>query len=104
MKDEEKSREQLLKELIELRKQIVANNIEHRLREEFKKAKESEETYRGIFQNSNDAIFFHDLNGKIIDLNQRFVDLFGYDRTELSSTRMVDLVDRDDQEKYLSAL
>ncbi|MGB7054527.1 MAG: PAS domain S-box protein, partial [bacterium] len=75
-----------------------------RLREEFKKAKESEEKYRGIFQSSNDAIFFHDLNGKIVDLNQRFIDLFGYDRTELSSARMVDLVDRDDQEKYLSAL
>jgi PAS domain S-box-containing protein len=104
MRDGEKSREQLLKELIELRKQIVADNIEHRLREEFKKAKDSEEKYRGMFQSSNDAIFFHDFSGKIIDLNQKFIDLFGYDRTELSSTRMVDLVDRDDQEKYRSAL
>jgi PAS domain S-box-containing protein len=104
MRDEDKSKEQLLKELTELRKQIVADNIEHRLREEFKKAKENEEKYRGIFQNSNDAIFFHDLSGKIIDLNKKFADLFGYDRAQLFSARLVDLVDHDDQDKYRNAL
>ena len=104
MRDEEKSKEQLTKELTELRKQIVANNIEHRLREEFKKAKENADKYREIFQNSNDAMFFHDLTGKIIDLNKKFADLFGYVRSELFSIRMVDLVDSDDQDKYHSAL
>jgi PAS domain S-box-containing protein len=104
MMDEGKSREQLLKELTELRRQIVADNIEHRLLEEFKKTKENEEKYRGIFQNSNDAIFFLDRGGGFIDYNQKFLDLFGYDQAELSSARMADLVDPDDQEKYRNAL
>ncbi len=104
MKDEDKSKEQLLNEMIELRKQFVANNIEQRLREEFKKAKENEEKYRGIFQNSNDAIFIHDLKGQIIDVNEKMLDLCGYTRAEIASARITDLLDKDDQEKYRDAL
>ena len=104
MKDEDKSKEQLLKELGELRKQIVANNIEQRLLEEFKRTKESEEKYRNLFQNSNDAIFIHDLSGQIVDVNQKLLDLFGYDRSEFSSFRILELVDPDEQEKYHGVL
>ncbi len=104
MRDEDKSKEQLLKELTELRRQIVADNIEHRLREEFKKTKENAEKYRGIFQHANDAIFLHELNGSFIDYNQKFIDLLGYERAELSSTRLTDYLDPEDQEKYRSAL
>ena len=104
MRDEEKPREQLIKEITELRKQIVADNLENRLLEEYRKAKESEEKYRGMFQHSNDAIFLLDLGGKIVDVNKRFVELFGHDRAELGAMALVDLVDRDDQEKYRDAL
>jgi len=104
MKDEDKSKEQLLKELGELRKQIVANNIEQRLLEEFKRTKESEEKYRNLFQNSNDAIFIHDLSGQIVDVNQKLLDLFGYDRSEFSSFRILELVDPDEQGKYHGVL
>jgi PAS domain S-box-containing protein len=104
MKDEDKSKEQLLNELVELRKQIVADNIEHRLLEEFRRTKASEEKYRSLFQNSNDAIFIHDLNGQIVDMNQKLLDLFGYDRSEFSSFRILELVDPDEKEKYNGAL
>ena len=104
MRDEDKSKEQLLNELIELRKQFVASNIEKRLREEFKKAKENEEKYYGVFQNSNDAIFIHDLNGQFIDVNKKMLDLCGFNRAELTSARMLDLMEKDDQEKYRSTL
>jgi len=104
MKDQDKSKEQLLNELVELRKQIVADNIEHRLLEEFRRTKASEEKYRSLFQNSNDAIFIHDLNGQIVDTNQKLLDLFGYDRSEFSSFRILELVDPDEKEKYRGAL
>ena len=104
MRDEDKSREQLIKELTELRRQIVADNIDTRLLEEYKKTKQSEDKYRSMFQHSSDAIFSLDLNGKIFDMNKRFVELFGYDRAELNTLHMVDLVDQDDQEKYREAL
>jgi len=44
--------------------------------------RESEEKFRQLFHHSNDAIFIHDLSGKIIDVNQRVLDLFGYTREE----------------------
>ena len=103
MRDEDKTREQLLKELIELRRQIVAHSIEGRLREEYKKIKESEEKYRGLFQNSNDAIFIIDMSGKILDVNQKFLDLFGYSKAEILSARMPEFVESDEQEKYQAA-
>jgi len=103
MRDEDKTREQLLKELIELRRQIVAHSIEGRLREEYKKIKESEEKYRGLFQNSNDAIFIIDMSGKILDVNQKFLDLFVYSKAEILSARMPEFVESDEQEKYQAA-
>ena len=44
--------------------------------------RESEEKFRQLFHHSNDAIFIHDLTGKIIDVNRRALDLFGYTREE----------------------
>jgi len=44
--------------------------------------KESEEKFRQLFHHSNDAIFIHDLSGKIIDVNQKVLDLFGFTRKE----------------------
>ncbi|MHA1994013.1 MAG: PAS domain-containing protein [Candidatus Hodarchaeales archaeon] len=36
----------------------------------------SEEKYRNLFHFSNNAIFLHDLQGKIIDVNQKALNLF----------------------------
>jgi PAS domain S-box-containing protein len=49
---------------------------------------ESEEKYSNLFHRSNDAIFIHDLDGNIIDANQRVLDLFGYKKSEMSSIRI----------------
>jgi PAS domain S-box-containing protein len=49
---------------------------------------ESEEKYSNLFHRSNDAIFIHDLDGDIIDANQRVLDLFGYKKSEMSSIRI----------------
>ncbi len=48
-----------------------------------KALKENEERYRNLFQNSNDAIFIHDLNGNIIDVNNKVLSLFGYTKPEI---------------------
>jgi PAS domain S-box-containing protein len=104
MKNEDRPRDQLLKESVELRRQTAAENIEGRLREEHTKNRESEEKYRGLFQNSNDAIFVHDANGKMVDANQQLLRLLGYDRAEILSVRMLDLIDREEQDRYRTAL
>jgi PAS domain S-box-containing protein len=104
MKDEEKSKEQLLNELIDLRRTFVAGTNGNRLKEEYNKAKENEEKYYNLFQNSNDAIFIQDLNGRIIDVNKKLLSLFGYDRAEIMSASMADLVNAAEESKYRSAI
>jgi PAS domain S-box-containing protein len=41
--------------------------------------RESELRYSTLFHQSNDAVFLHNLSGKIMDVNQKALDLFGYD-------------------------
>ena len=42
----------------------------------------SERTMRGIFNNVYDAIFLHDVNGRIIDVNDQMLRLYGVSREE----------------------
>lgn len=45
--------------------------------------KEREERFRLLFEQSNDAVFIHDLQGKIMDANSRACEMLGYSREEL---------------------
>jgi PAS domain S-box-containing protein len=53
--------------------------------------RESEEKYSKLFRYSNDAIFLHDLEGNILDVNQKVLDLFGYTKKEILSLKISDL-------------
>ncbi|MHA2214151.1 MAG: PAS domain-containing protein, partial [Candidatus Thorarchaeota archaeon] len=48
--------------------------------------KESEEQYRELFHGSRDAVFIHDLEGNILDVNSSVLELLGYSLEEI--TRM----------------
>ncbi len=52
---------------------------------------ESEEKYSNLFQHSNDAIFLYDLEGKILDVNQKVLDQFEYSKAELLSLKIFNL-------------
>jgi len=56
-----------------------------------KALRESEEKYSSLFQHSNDAIFLHDLNGTILDVNQKVLDQFQYTKSEILSLKIADL-------------
>ena len=45
--------------------------------------RESEDRYASLFHSSQDAIFIHDLEGRIIDANQKVLSLFGYTLSEI---------------------
>jgi PAS domain S-box-containing protein len=45
--------------------------------------RQSEESYRGLFENATGAIEVHDLNGKIVQANEAFEKLTGYGSDEL---------------------
>jgi len=70
-------------ELINVVKNVVKlKRAEEAVRRSIIRLNESEEKYRRLFEESSDAIFIHRLDGHIIDINQRALDLFGYSREE----------------------
>jgi len=52
---------------------------------------ESEEKYSSLFQDSIDGIIIHDVDGNIVDANQRILDLFGYSDSEFASIKLPSL-------------
>lgn len=70
---------------IELRKEIV-----RRKKSEIQLAK-SERNYREIFNSSIDAIFIHDMNGDILDVNNSMLQMYGYAKDEISKVKVGDL-------------
>ena len=52
---------------------------------------ESEARYRNLFQYSSDGIFVHDLDGNIIDVNQKALEQSGFSREEILSCKIMDL-------------
>ena len=54
--------------------------------------RESEEHYRTIFEGVQDAIFVESLDGKILMVNQRACEMFGYSQAEFLTKTVADLV------------
>ena len=84
-------------ELSESLKKVTNDMIESISRAE-EALKESEEKYGSLFKHSNDAILLYDLEGNIIDFNQKVLDQFGYDESEISSLKISDLHVTEDPE------
>jgi PAS domain S-box-containing protein len=55
----------------------------HSSRRSAQVVKESEERYRSVFDESRDAIYIADGEGRLIDVNRSTLDLFGYSREEM---------------------
>jgi PAS domain S-box-containing protein len=53
--------------------------------------RESEEKYRTIFENANDVIVRLDRDGKVIDINKRAEDYFGYKQEEIIGKNFAEL-------------
>ena len=60
---------------------------------------ESEDRYRTIFDNANDGIILHDLQGKILDVNRNMYQRLGYTKKELLKMTLNDLVTPEFEEK-----
>ncbi len=63
--------------------------------------RESEEKYRKLFETTQDGIIVH-VQGKILDLNQRIADIFGYGISEMWQKQISDLIHPDDLEKAMT--
>jgi PAS domain S-box-containing protein len=80
--------------------ELLEKQIEERIQAE-EKLKESEEKYRGLFENSSDAVFIVDTEtGIILDANQQAEQLIGQPRQELIGTHQSQLHSAEDAEYY----
>ncbi len=55
----------------------------------------SEQRYRTLFEQANDAVFLETLDGRIIDVNRRACELLGYTRRELLALNVSDITPDD---------
>lgn len=62
-----------------------------RARQERRLAADSERSYRELINSTNEAIFIHAPDGSLLDVNDRFVAMYGYSRDELSRLTMMQL-------------
>jgi len=74
--------------------QAVVRDITERKQAE-EKLSRNEKKYRSLFEQSNDAIIIHDLEGNIIDINTRTCDMLGYSIEELKKITFMDLLPSD---------
>ncbi|MBU1367931.1 MAG: PAS domain S-box protein, partial [Bacteroidetes bacterium] len=70
-----------------------SKHIQHKL-------KESEAEFRTITENSADAIFITDKEGKYIYVNKQAVDLLGYSKEELLTFTLADISPKNRREEY----
>lgn len=96
MKDENKSREQLLDELRELR-QRVAELEESQIacRSIKKELHHSEELYRKLVETMTDGLIVRDKDGGIIYVNRSLCEMWGCSRYELIGRRMEEFLDEE---------
>ena len=80
--------------------ELLEKQIEERIQAQ-KKLKESEEKYRGLFENSGDAVFIVDIEtGIILDANRQAEQLTGRPRQEIIGMHQSQLHPAEDDEYY----
>jgi PAS domain S-box-containing protein len=86
MKDENKTKKQLLAELTEMRHRItILEELEARRKRTEEALRESEARYRSLFENTGTATFVTEEDMTISEVNKRAVELSGYEEQELSN-------------------
>ena len=88
VKETDKTREQLIKEVASLHQRIVdLEQSERELRRTEKALRESEEEFEAIFNDVRDGIALVSMTGKIIKINKRITEVSGYTEKELVGKR-----------------
>ena len=84
MKDENKTKHQLLAELLEARARIIElEKNETELAQTREALQKSQERLRTVFESANDEICYTLLDGTVVDVNHKIEDIFGYKPEEV---------------------
>lgn len=70
-----------------------------------RKLRESEARYRTLFETMRDAVYMHDMSGKITGFNPALESMFGYSRDEVFAINVRDVfVDSNDPARFLEQI
>jgi PAS domain S-box-containing protein len=93
MKDEDKTKEKLIRELTDLRRRLIElESSETKQRKMLRDLRKSEERYRLLVESSSDFIWEVDANGIYTYANQKIKDLLGYEPEEIIGKTPFDLM------------
>lgn len=83
----------------------VQQSLEERVRDRTSEVKESVQALRTVFDASHDAIFIHDVSGRILDVNDRMLKMYGVNRDEVYDMSIAhDMSSRDNAVYRLSSI
>ena len=66
-----------------------------------KELEKSQKYLNAIFNSVNDAIFIHDFDGNLLDLNETAISMFGYSKNEFIKMHIEDIVSQNSPKHYL---
>ena len=92
MRDLDKRKDQLINELVEVRRHIAELEASQTERKKAEDAlRQSEEKFRSIFENANDLVVYLDKVGTVIDVNDKVEEIFGHKKNEVIGRNFADL-------------
>ena len=102
MKDKDKTTNQLINELVEMRQQIAElKKLKNERKRMERLLEESEQRYKSLFEYNPDAVFSFDLDGNFLSANPACYKLSGHSVEELIHMSFMPLIVPEDLEKTL---
>jgi PAS domain S-box-containing protein len=105
MKDENKSKKQLIDELKKMRHRITqletAGEGHNHTEKSFIK---SETGYKALFDRAFYCVYMHDLEGKFLDANKAALDLLGYTKEEITTLTFPSLLQKDQTQQAFNTI
>jgi PAS domain S-box-containing protein len=96
LEKEIKKRTDELSKTVEFLKQEISDHMQAE-----EALRESEEKYRSLFHESRDALYITTRDGAFVEVNQSYLDLFGYTKKEIANLKVQDTyTDLDDRPRF----
>ncbi len=83
--------ERMVSQRLEMSAEERSESLEERIEKQTGELRMSEILYKNLFDQSNDAVFIHSVDGKMVDVNTRAEELLGYTKDELMGMKVPEL-------------
>ncbi len=75
---------------LEIQGRLYQNRLEEEIAHRTQAFQESEERFRSLFENSKDIIFIFSRDGRLLEINEAGLELFGYSKEETRTLSATD--------------